>query len=47
MRLLFAISFCSVAGVAEETVDVSGLPRPVERRVDFATEIQPIFDRSV
>ncbi len=46
MRLLFAISFCSVAGVAAETVDVSRLPQPVERRVDFASEIQPIFDRS-
>ena len=46
MRLLFAISFCSVAGVAAETVDVSRLPRPVERRVDFASEIQPIFNRS-
>ena len=46
MRLLIAILICTATGVAEEPVGENGLPRPVERRVDFATEIQPIFDRS-
>ena len=46
MRLLFAILVGLATGVAEESVDVSSLPRPVERRVDFATDIQPVIDRS-
>ena len=40
MRLLIAFLICTATGVAEEPVGENGLPRPVERRVDFATEIQ-------
>ena len=46
MRLLPTILFCAATGLAQDAVDVSRLPEPIDRRIDFATEIQPIFDRS-
>ena len=46
MRLLPAILFCAATGLAQDAVDVSQLPQSIDRRINFTSEIQPIFDRS-
>ncbi|MEC8973762.1 MAG: c-type cytochrome domain-containing protein, partial [Verrucomicrobiota bacterium] len=42
MRTLLAILLSGVGAIAQE----SELPRPAERKVDFATDIRPLFERS-
>src|SRR5437773_795546 len=36
----------ALAGASAAAPDLSGLPKPAERKVDFAKEIQPIFSAS-
>ena len=42
MRILLVILLSGVGAIAQE----SELPRPAERKVDFATDIRPLFERS-
>ena len=45
--LKLLVILLSGAGLwAAEPVDTARLPIPAERRVDFATDIRPLFDRS-
>jgi hypothetical protein len=46
VRILLPILICINSGLSQEVVDVSQLVRPVDRRVDFVTEIQPLLNRS-
>ena len=46
MRILLPILICITTGFSQENLDVNQLVRPVERHVDFVTEIEPLFNRS-
>ncbi len=46
MRTLLAILLSGVGAVAQEPVDTGKLPMSAERKVDFATDIQPLLKRS-
>ena len=46
MRTLLAILLSGAGAVAQGPVDVANLPMPAERKVDFATDIQPLLERS-
>ena len=46
MRMLLAILLSGAGAVAQEPVEPGKLPMPAERKVDFATDIQPLLERS-
>ncbi|MEC7883340.1 MAG: c-type cytochrome domain-containing protein [Verrucomicrobiota bacterium] len=46
MRILLPILICITTGFSQENLDINQLVRPVERHVDFVTEIEPLFNRS-
>ena len=46
MRRLLAILLSGVGAMAQEPVDTGKLPMSAERKIDFATEIQPLLKRS-
>ncbi|MBT3843021.1 MAG: hypothetical protein HOF61_12685, partial [Verrucomicrobia bacterium] len=46
MRTLLAILLSGVGAMAQEPVDTGKLPMPAERKVDFATDILPLLERS-
>ena len=46
MRTLLAILLSGVGAMAQEPVDTGKLPMSAERKVDFATDIQPLLKRS-
>ena len=45
MRTLLAILLSGVGAMAQEPVDTGKLPMSAERKVDFATDIQPLLKR--
>ena len=46
MRTLLAILLSGVGAGAREPIDTGKLPMPAERKVDFATDILPLLERS-
>ena len=46
MRTLLAILLSAVGAWAVQPVDTTRLPISAERKIDFATDIQPLLDRS-
>ena len=46
MRTLLAILLSGVGAIAQGPVDTGKLPMSAERKVNFATDIQPLLERS-
>ena len=46
MRTLLAILLSGSGAMAQKPVDTAQLPMSAERKIDFATDIQPLLKRS-